>query len=81
MVRYVWYFFLVPGLLMLAGGAFTGYKIWQREQSMERTQGTVTGTSKTGAMGVDFQAEIRFTPHDGRSRAFTMPTNGRWAMR
>lgn len=69
----LWYFFLVPGVLLLAGAAFDGYRTWQIEQPIERVQGTVGRTWTSGKLGVTFQADVQFTPRDGRSRTFTTP--------
>ena len=68
--RGVWYFFLVPGGLLLSGAVYNGYKVWDAERAIAYAQGTVTRTSAAGKLGLDFHAEIQFATPDGRSHAF-----------
>lgn len=75
LAKNLWYFFLVPGLVLLADAAFSGFQTWRVESSTERVAGTIRRTWAGGTLGVDFQAEVSFTASDGNSRTFTIPMN------
>ena len=81
LVKYVWHFMLGAGVLLFACAAFSGYRTWRMERSLERVQGTVTRTWTGGKLGLDFQAEVQFTPSDGQRRTFTTAMNSREQLR
>jgi hypothetical protein len=69
--RYFWHFFLIPGLLLLAGALFDAYKTWDAQRLIAHSQGTVVRTLAGGKLGLDFSADIQFATPDGRSHTFS----------
>jgi len=72
MVRNFGYFFLVPGLVMLLAGVWTGYRASSFSQSARRAQGTVVANhpSTDDDGGVTYHPEVEFAAADGRLHRF-----------
>ena len=68
--RYFWHFFLIPGLLLMAGALVDAYKTWDAQRLIAHSQGTVVRTIAAGKLGLDFSAEVQFRTPDGRSHTF-----------
>jgi hypothetical protein len=70
--RYFWYYFLIPGALMLIGAFTTGFEVWKAERSIARTEGVVIRNHVPGAAG--FSTELKFSTPDGKTYTFVSQT-------
>jgi hypothetical protein len=73
--RYVWYFVLIPGLLFLIGGLISGFKVWEAERLIARTEGTVVQIETSGTLGLEFSTKVKFSTPDGKPHSFITQTD------
>jgi hypothetical protein len=73
--RYTWHFFLIPGLLFVIGGLTTGFKVWEAERLVARTEGTVVQIEPSGTLGLDFSTKVKFSTPDGKPHSFIIQTD------
>jgi hypothetical protein len=66
------YFFLVPGVLMLFGAIWTGYRAWSFRESGDKSQGTVVSNrySTDSDGGGTYHPEVEFATPDGQRHRF-----------